>query len=91
MPGDVPDARPVEVNDVDGNWICPECSDEGIEDGCPVCGGEPVDLDALPSLEEHASTHPEVPSADTAHRGYVLNPHESGAWICSDCRALIRP
>ena len=40
MAGDVPDSRPWEIYDADGNWICPECSDEGVDDGCAVCGAE---------------------------------------------------
>lgn len=29
---------PIEVYDVDGTWICPECGDDGMPDGCALCG-----------------------------------------------------
>ena len=52
---------------------------------------DPVDLNELPTIEEHARTHRRPSDEDIVRRYYVLNPHPSGAWICSDCHQLIRP
>lgn len=52
--------------------------------------GDPVDLNELPTIEDHARTHRRPSEEDIVRRHYVLNPHPSGAWICSDCRQLIR-
>lgn len=36
---DVPRQHPPDVYDEDGNWICPECSDEPSVP-CALCGNE---------------------------------------------------